>query len=201
MPIIRDTIFFLNGLIHKLYLGHIGVPCKISPLAKFRGYPRNISIGDNSNVQAKAFFHCDRNSKITVGSNCEIHSYARIMTYGGNITLRDFCSVNPFTIIYGHGDVEIGSMVRIASHVVIIPENHGIDTLDVPIMRQRTERKKIIIKDNVWIGSGAKILAGVTVNDGAVIGAGSVVTRDVPENAIAAGVPAVIIRFRGQKDG
>jgi maltose O-acetyltransferase len=54
----------------------------------------------------------------------------------------------------------------------------------------------IVIQDNVWIGAGAKVLGGVTIHKGAVIGANAVVTRDIPENAIVAGVPARVIRFR-----
>jgi acetyltransferase-like isoleucine patch superfamily enzyme len=56
--------------------------------------------------------------------------------------------------------------------------------------------KKIIIRDDVWIGSGAKILAGVKINQGAVIGANAVVTKDIPQNAIAVGVPAKVIKYR-----
>ena len=196
--LLRNAAFYLNGMIHKLYLGHVGIPCKISPLAEIKGNTKNISIGEDTLIQARTFLHCDRFNSISVGAGCEIQSFSRIMTYGGNIKLGDRCSVNPFTIIYGHGGVEIGSMVRIAAHVVIVSGNHGFDRMDIPIMEQETVRKRIIINDDVWIGAGAKILAGVTINRGAVIGAGSVVTHDVPENAIVVGIPARVIKFRVQ---
>lgn len=192
----KEAIFGINGIFHKMYLGSIGLPCKISPLALFRGNTSQINIGANTEVFGMAYFNCETSSEITLGARCEIHSYARLMTYGGSITIGDDCSVNPYSILYGHGGLEIGSMVRIAAHVVIIPASHEIERIDLPIMQQGIISKKTIIKDNVWIGSGAKILGGVTINKGAVVGANAVVTRDVPENAIVAGVPAKIIRFR-----
>jgi len=193
---LKNIIFSLNGIIHRLCLGDIGKPCKISPFAIFRGRTLNINIGSNTSVFGKAYFDCDSCGSITIGSHCEIHAYARLMTYGGSITMGDLSSINPYSILYGHGGLEIGSMVRIAAHVVVIPGSHGIQQIDIPIMQQEILNKKIVIKDNVWIGAGAKILGGVTIHTGAVVGANAVVTRDVPENGIVAGVPAKIIRFR-----
>lgn len=196
---LKKIVFLMNGLLHKIYLGQTGIPCKISPFAEFDGYTRNIHISSNTKIFDRAYLNCDKKSKIIIGSDCEIHSYSRIMTYGGNITIGNHCSINPFSILYGHGGLEIGSMVRIAAHVVIIPGNHGIDDLKIPIMEQPAVRKMIKICDNVWISTGAKILGGVTINSGAVIAAGAVVTKDVPKNAIVTGVPARILRFRGKK--
>jgi acetyltransferase-like isoleucine patch superfamily enzyme len=196
---VKSLIFGLNGIIHRMILGDIVSPCRISPFATFTGCRSNIHIGANTTVFSKAYIHCESPGGIRIGSGCEIHSYARIMNYGGNITIGDYCSVNPYSILYGHGGLEIGSMVRIASQVIIIPGNHGIDNTEIPIMEQGIDNEKIVIKDNVWIAAGAKILGGVTINSGAVVGANAVVVRDVPENAVVVGVPSKIIRFRGER--
>ena len=194
---LENIIYIVNGMLHSFYLGEAKIPCKISPLAVFRGKRKRISIGKETHVYRNAHIECDSTGSIEIGSFCDIHEYARITTYGGSIIIGDYCSVNPFSILYGHGGLVVGKMVRIAAHVMMIPANHGTERMDIPIMQQEIELQRITIKDNVWIGAGAKILGGVVINSGAVIGANAVVTRDVPENAIVAGVPGRVIRYRG----
>jgi acetyltransferase-like isoleucine patch superfamily enzyme len=138
---------------------------------------------------------------ITIGANCDIHPFAMLLTHGGHIVLGDNCSVNPFTIIYGVGGATIGNGVRIAAHCIIIPENHNPGTDETPLYRSGTTRKGIRIEDNVWIGSGARVLDGVHIGRNAVIGAGSVVTRSMPPHVTAAGVPARVIKQRVPSPG
>jgi acetyltransferase-like isoleucine patch superfamily enzyme len=123
-----------------------------------------------------------------------------LLTHGGDIYIGDNCSVNPYTIIYGCGGARIGNNVRIAAHVVIIPENHNPGSDAVPVRLAGTSRKGIRIDDNVWIGAGAKILDGVSIGRNAVIGAGSVVNRSIPANATAVGVPARVLNARSPGD-
>lgn len=108
--------------------------------------------------------------------------------------MGDHCSVNPFTIVYG--GVHIGSGVRIAAHTVITPSNHQAGTDDLPLHLAGISRRPIIIEDNVWVGAGSRILAGVHIARNSIIGAGSVVTRSIPANATVCGVPARVIKQR-----
>jgi hypothetical protein len=96
------------------------------------------------------------------------------------------------------GKVTCGNGVRIASHVSLVGFNHGFDDPDVPIHKQKHESRGIIIEDDVWIGANAVVVDGVKVGRGAVIAAGAVVSKDVPPMAIVGGVPAKVLRFRGQ---
>ena len=113
-----------------------------------------------------------------------------------NLSVGDNVSIQPLCYLDAGGGISIGNDVSIARNVSIIAFNHKFDDLSVPIKDQGVERKEITIKDNVWIGVNSVLLAGVTVNSGCVIGAGSVVTHDIAENSIAAGVPAKVIKSR-----
>ena len=113
-----------------------------------------------------------------------------LLTYGGNIRIGNHCSVNPFTIVYGHGGVELGDGVRIAAHTVIVPGNHNKSVDGRPVYLSGVTARGIRIGDNVWIGAGARILDGVEIGRDVVIGAGSVVTKSIPAGETVAGVPA-----------
>lgn len=114
-------------------------------------------------------FYTDFGKNITVGKNVFINACCHFQDQGG-ITLGDNCLV-------GH-------------NVVFATLNHGF----APEERQSMLPAPIVVGRNVWIGSNSTILQGVTIGDNSIIAAGSVVTKDVPANAIVAGVPARLIR-------
>jgi acetyltransferase-like isoleucine patch superfamily enzyme len=134
--------------------------------------------------------------RITVGKNCEIHPYSMILTYGGEIHIGDNCSLNPFSIVYGYGGVRIGNGVRIAAHTVLVSSSHVVSTDDTPIHESGNTSLGITISDNVWLGAGVSILDGVNIGRNCVVGAGSVVTKSIPDNTTVAGVPARAISNR-----
>jgi maltose O-acetyltransferase len=95
------------------------------------------------------------------------------------------------------GVVKIGNDVMMGREVIMISQNHIFSDITRPMNIQGTEEPRpIIIGDDVWIGARAVILPGIRIGKGAIIGAGSVVTTDVPEYAIVGGNPARILRFR-----
>ncbi|GLQ08323.1 hypothetical protein GCM10007913_02550 [Devosia yakushimensis] len=114
----------------------------------------------------------------------------------GDVEFGAHSTVNPYAMI--SGKVRCGNGVRIASHVSIVGFNHGFDDPSMPIHTQKHESLGITIEDDVWIGANAVVLDGVTVGRGAVIAAGAVVSKDVPPLAIVGGVPAKVVRYRGQ---
>jgi acetyltransferase-like isoleucine patch superfamily enzyme len=132
-------------------------------------------------------------SRLVLGEHSWIASHALVR---GDVEFGAHCTVNPYACI--SGKVRCGDGVRIASLVSIVGFNHGFDDPDRPIYRQEHETLGITIGNDVWIGANAVIVDGVTIGRGAVIAAGAVVTKDVPEMAIMAGVPAKMVRRRGE---
>lgn len=107
---------------------------------------------------------------------------------------RSFCGRS--CTIGCNESVTIGKNVMIADMVTIRDTNHRFDDISIPMVEQGISTASVIIKDNVWIGYGAAILAGVTVGEGAIVAAGAVVTRDVKDFSIVGGVPARPISHR-----
>jgi acetyltransferase-like isoleucine patch superfamily enzyme len=149
---------------------------------------KKIDVGRGCRISSKAVIEAGC-GEIRIGRGCRIHPYAVLNTYGGVIELGDEVSVNPFSVLYGHGGLKIGSFVRVAAHVVIIPANHRYKDRKQKIMYQGEDKQGIIIEDDVWIGSGAKILDGAHIAEGCVIGANCVVTGGTEPFGVYAGTP------------
>lgn len=136
-------------------------------------------VGDN--VEIDTPFHCDHGNNIFLGNDVII---------GINCTFVD------------NAEIRVGNRVLIASNVQFYTSSHPVLPQErlVPDWKEkgttffRTYARPIEIKDNVWIGGGSIILAGVTIGENSVIGAGSVVTRSVPANSVAVGNPCRVIR-------
>lgn len=116
---------------------------------------------------------------------------------GKNITVGKDVFINSCCCFQDQGGIKIGDGALIGHNVVLATLNHGF----IPEERKNTIPKPIVIGKNVWIGSNSTVLGGVTIGDNAIIGAGSLVNKDVPQNIIAAGVPAKIIKSIYDKEG
>jgi maltose O-acetyltransferase len=128
--------------------------------------------GKNINVQKGAYF--GNGSEIEIGNDSDI-------------------GVNCLAC----GPIKIGNDVMIAPDVIILTANHNFDRLDIPMRCQGgTLPRMVTIGDDVWIGTRALILPGIKIGKGAIIAAGAIVTKDVPEYAIVGGNPARVIKYR-----
>ena len=96
-----------------------------------------------------------------------------------------------------HGGFRMGNNVMMGADCIIYTRNHAFDRTDIPMCEQGfQEARPVSIGDDVWIGGRVIILPGVKIGNGVIIGAGSVVTKDIPDYAVAVGNPAVVKKFR-----
>jgi acetyltransferase-like isoleucine patch superfamily enzyme len=117
---------------------------------------------------------------------------------GGRLAIGADCHLQPGCVITAFGRVEIGDQVQMAPRCALYPYSHDWSDGTRPIREQPIRSKGgIVIESDVWLGYGVVVLDGVRIGKGAVVGAGSVVTRDIPPGRVAAGVPARVIGSRG----
>jgi acetyltransferase-like isoleucine patch superfamily enzyme len=165
--------------------------------ARVRG---NVRLGHGVHVGARAELVARKTERITIGEGTFILNGALLHPYGGWISVGRNVGINPYCVLYGHGGLEIGDNVLIATSCVLIPANHCFDSLEIPIRDQGLTCQGIRIEDDVWLGARVTVLDGVVIGKGAVIGAGAVVTNNIPPGAIAVGVPARVIGSRWDCD-
>jgi acetyltransferase-like isoleucine patch superfamily enzyme len=125
-----------------------------------------------------------------IGHQSKIRAHEGEVSIGAKSVLGQECTISAFQ------HVSIGRECIVADRVMMIDFDHGMVEVERPIRQQGIYKRDVDVGHNVWIGYGACLLRGVAVGDNAVIGTSSVVTCDVPDNAVAAGIPARIIRMR-----
>jgi acetyltransferase-like isoleucine patch superfamily enzyme len=137
-----------------------------------------LELGDHAQLHGDIVIRIGPGGSLTIGANTHIQPWCQFMAL--------------------EAPIWIGGMVEIASTCAFYPYDHGFAAGE-PIMMQPLQTKGgIFIDDEAWLGHGVIVLSGVRIGKGAVIGAGSVVTRDVPDNAIAVGVPARVVGMRSE---
>jgi acetyltransferase-like isoleucine patch superfamily enzyme len=136
---------------------------------------------------------------ITIGDRCNFGKYAHLKVNGGRIVLGERVKINRFCIVQAHQSVVIENDVLTAPYVHIMDANHNFET-DRSVKEADGKwgltSQPVVVGADAWLGSRVVVLAGVTIGAHAVIGAGSVVTKDVPPSVVAAGVPCKVLKDR-----
>jgi acetyltransferase-like isoleucine patch superfamily enzyme len=146
-----------------------------------------VELAEDVYVAESAAVYCD---ELRMGERSYIAAHAYVT---GHVVVGVDSTINPFSAVRGR--VTIGDGVRIGAHTSLLAFNHGTAP-GKPIFQQPHTSLGITIGDDVWIGSNVTVLDGVTIGPHSIIGAGAVVTKDVPANTIAAGNPARVLRSR-----
>jgi len=194
---IRKTASFVHYQYWQWRLNNLGKNAVVEPGALFN-YPENIWIGEETKIAYNAVVRANTEhpSGIRIGAKTSILESTLLGANGGFITIGDNCWLAPFSLINGNGGVQIGNNVLIAARTSINTVSHNASRCDAPINDQGIKVDPVVIEDDVWIGLHAVILQGVHIGVGAIVGAGAVVTRDVPPFSIVTGTPARIVRYR-----
>jgi acetyltransferase-like isoleucine patch superfamily enzyme len=125
-----------------------------------------------------------------IGHGTKIRAHEGEVRIGAKSVIGQECTISSFQ------HVSIGRECIVADRVMLIDFDHGVVEADRPIREQGIYKRDVRVGNNVWIGYGACFLRGVTVGDNAIVGTSTVVTKDVPDNAVVGGVPARLLRMR-----
>lgn len=202
ITLIRLFFFFLRGCYERLFFAKSIGLVLIGRGASIR-YAKHLSVGEDFIVEDYAEVNCMAYKGIVAGNRVTIGKYAIIRpvnAYGSSIgvglKIGNNSSIGPYSYIGCSGYIEIGDNVIMSPRVSIYAENHNFNDTTIPIKEQGVKKEFVKIEDDCWIAANSIILAGVTIGRGSVIGAGSVVTKDVPPYSVIAGSPARIIKSR-----
>lgn len=193
LPTIGATI--LRGMIYRAVLGSIGSSCLIEEDVRLQ-VPQRIFLGRRVFLGQYAYLD-GQTSALRLGNDVHIARFVTLRAGQIGITLHDNVGINTRSYIEGNGGVEVGAYTLFSPGVQCISGNHVFDDPDAPIKYQGTQYGKISIGEDCWLGTNVIVLPGVTIGRGSVIGAGAVVTKDVPAFSIALGVPARVVGQRG----
>ncbi|MFD2917458.1 acyltransferase [Psychroserpens luteus] len=158
------------------------------------------TLSENAKISHKATispFHWINNGKLHIVLKKNARIKEDVLIQGSaKIILGENSFIGQYSTIGANQSIIIGDNVMIAQAVSIRDTDHTFSNLVEPMLNQGINTAAVMIKDNVWIGYGAVITKGVTIESGAIIAANAVVTKNVPENTIVGGVPARIIKKR-----
>lgn len=186
----------LRGRVYKTLLGHVGSNCFIEKNVRFN-IPQKVFLGDRVIIGESSWFDIeDPESEIRIGDEVKIARYCTFRAGPGDILIDEQVNFGAFNFIAGYGGIEIGKYSAMGHHVVIMTYNHIFEDPSTPIRFQDVELKKVRIGEGVWLGTHVVVLPDVTIGDNSVVGAGAVVTKDIPSYSIAVGVPAKVIKKR-----
>jgi acetyltransferase-like isoleucine patch superfamily enzyme len=143
-------------------------------------------------------FEIGKNARVVLGRWSWIGHGTKVRAHEGEVLIGAKSVIGQDCTISAYQHVSIGRECIVADRSMLIDFDHGIVEVERPIRVQGIYKRDVRVGNNVWIGYGACFLRGVTVGDNSVIATSAVVSRDIPANAIAGGVPARIIRMRDE---
>lgn len=185
----------VRRLAYRTVFAQLGKSACIRPGVEFVGVSR-MKFGDMASIHRGVRIRSlNPNSTVSIANRVSLDRGVDIKSNRGHIEIGNRSYIGPYTCLSG-GDIKIGDNCLIASHSGIYASNHNFKDPDRNIIDQGSSFKGIVIEDDCWLGSGVRVLDGVTIAKGSVIGSGAVVNKDIPPYSVAVGVPAKVISDR-----
>ena len=167
--------YYLRYNLWKRRFAYCGVGVRFGDQLMVTGFPQ-IQIGEKTSIMSRSYLYAHDSNQLTIGSRCSFNHNVLLGAAGGEIV--------------------IGNDVLIGPNVVIRASNHIFESTEVAIRDQGHAFGRIVIGDDVWLAANVVVISGVTIGNGCVVGAGSIVTRDLPSMTLCVGNPARPIRSR-----
>ena len=161
---------------------------------------KGVTLEDDVKIDALSREGVWLEDNVSIGRFSVIECTGVISQLGRGFRIGENSNLGDFSFVGAAGGIAIGNNVLGGQAVKFHSENHVIERLDIPIKKQGVTNRGIVVGDDVWLGSGAIILDGVHIGSGAVVAAGSVVNKDVPQNAVVGGAPARLLKYRGEQE-
>ncbi len=197
----KKSTMLIRGLLQRPFYRQakgilfIGKKCNIKCKNKIK-FLGSATIEDYVKIDALSKDGIIIGNNFSIGRNSIIECTGVLRELGEYLEIEENVGIAANAFIAVRGKVKIGRNTIIGPNVSIHAENHNFKTTDKPIRLQGATRKGIKIGEDCWIGSRVTILDGVKIGNHAIVGAGAVVTKDVPDYAIVGGVPAKVIKMR-----
>jgi len=183
-------IKFIRGLVHRIFLKEVHGLLLLGKHVRV-SHGKHIRCGKNVKFEDYAEIHGLCSEGLNFGNNVTISRGVMIRPssyYGGDLgmgfTMGDHSSIGPHSYIGCSGKITIGKNVMLGPKCSLFAENHVFSDTDTSIKNQGVKQKGITIEDDCWIGSNVTILDGVTIGKGSVVGAGTLVTKDVSAGSV-----------------
>ncbi len=196
---------FLRGYTYRLWLKSSAGPLFVGVHVTLR-HPQRMAMGRGVILEDYVFVDALSRKGLQLGDNVTIGRFSTIQCtgvirhLGEGLTMGNNSAIGAYSFLGAQGGIQIGQNVIMGPRVNLHSENHIYQDLNIPIRLQGETRKGIIIDDDCWIGAGSIIVDGVHIHSGCVVAAASVVTQDMPPNSVIAGVPARVIKQRGDTE-
>jgi acetyltransferase-like isoleucine patch superfamily enzyme len=188
---------FLRAKLYPLVLGSVGRNVVFGVNVTVR-HPHKIAIGDNVVIDDNCCLDAKGtdNNGIAIGTGVFVGRNTILSCKNGDIVIDDHANLGFNCEIFSASRVRLGKNLLMAAYTYLVGGDHLYDRVDIPVLQQGRTARGIDINDNVWLGAHVVVTDGSTIGRDAIIGAGAVVVGEIPEFAIATGIPAKVVRDR-----